>query len=194
MTTIEGSYSVERLDGESERAYLGYCCFRDIGLSRTLHGAYVTYLTKSNRLKSQKIGTSKRLNPSPDFRRWQIEYKWDERVKEYDRHQEESNRLAIYAADTEAFSSGIKKYRANAESIAMQQLDAVRLVQDAIYLELARVAEKATADKALNLSAMADICRVMKDVSAVAESASKRLNEAYSIKIFLADADGFFAS
>ncbi len=182
----------DRLEKETDKQYLGYTCYRDIGLSRTLHGAYVTYLTKSNRLKSQKIGTSKRLNPSPDFRRWQIEYKWDERVKEYDRQQEESNRLVIYAADTEAFSSGIKRYRAEAESIAMKQLDAVRLVQDAVYLELARVTEKATTGEALDLLVMADICRVMRDASAVAESASKRLNEAYSIKILLASADGFF--
>jgi hypothetical protein len=177
----------DRLERETNKQHLAYICYRDLGLARTAEGAYLVYIEKLG-----IAGNSKHSKPSSAFSGWFKSNDWIIRVRKYDRQQEESNRLAIYTADTEAFSSGIKRYRAEAESIAMNQLDAVRVVQDAIYLELARVTKKATTDEALDLSAMADICRVMKDVSAVAESASKRLNEAYSIKILLATVDGFF--
>jgi hypothetical protein len=190
MTTVQGSYSVERLPEESERAYLGYCCFRDIGLSRTLHGAYVMYLTKSNRLKSQKIGTSKRLNPSPDFRRWQIEYKWDERVKQWDTEQESTSREMALASSTEAYAASIEAYQSAMDEFAKGQLADSIKARNALSHELDKVIECATGNS-LDVESLLLITRTQKELAQVVELASSRLERSLSIAFLLADMQGF---
>jgi len=70
--------SWERLKGESSLAYAAFCAFRDLGAERNIRKA----------VESVETDEALRMKRYNVWRGWSMQFKWRERVKDYDRYVE----------------------------------------------------------------------------------------------------------
>jgi hypothetical protein len=75
--------SWEQLPGESGRAYAAFCAFRDLGPERNIHKAVDSW-----QQAALEKDTAKREKRYRVWRNWCSQYRWRERVADYDRYTE----------------------------------------------------------------------------------------------------------
>jgi hypothetical protein len=179
----------DRLEAENDKQYLGYSCFRDLGLNRTVEAAYNLYLGKGKR-KTSEGAESKRRCPSHCFRKWRVSFQWDERCSEWDKGQESTSREMALASSTEAYTASIEAYQSAMDEFAKGQLADSIKARNALSHELDKVIECATGNS-LDVESLLLITRTQKELAQVVELASSRLERSLSIAFLLADMQGF---
>ena len=70
--------SWERIKGESTLAYAAFCAYRDLGAERNIRKA----------VDSVEVDEGQRVKRYNVWRGWSMQFKWRERVKDYDRYVE----------------------------------------------------------------------------------------------------------
>lgn len=110
-------------EGESDRAWLAFVIYRDMGAGRTIDGAYELYrarLDQSNLAKSEQVQKSpKRLRiASPSFKEWSKKFNWAERVKDWDNKKNQRIQSAQLEADRQGYIQRIEDSRALLERTA----------------------------------------------------------------------------
>ena len=92
---------IEQHPNESAKAYSAYLCYRDLGLQRTIAGAYAIY----------RKSTTKLVRPSASFLAWRAEFDWDKRVKVWDEAAESAARDRQRAIDDENYQAELEQFR-----------------------------------------------------------------------------------
>jgi hypothetical protein len=129
-------------EGESDKAYLAYTTYRDLGERRTEQGAYEAYTRKvSNRERnpSEKIGKA-----SPAFRRWVSEFDWDKRIKDWDGRKAQRIQSAQLDADRQGYIQRIEDSRALLERTATMGMKSAELSLAIGFAQLQKLAKEST--------------------------------------------------
>lgn len=108
------------MEGESDRAYLSYTTYRDMGATRSVTAAYVIYLKEIGKWgndPSRKVATA-----SNSFRSWSVEFCWDDRVKAWDLGHAKRTQDRLLAEDAEKYINTVKAFRQELEDITNIQL------------------------------------------------------------------------
>lgn len=127
-------------EGESDRAYLAYTTFRDLGERRTEQGAYEAYTRKtSNKVRSdsEKVGKA-----SPVFRRWRLEFGWADRVKDWDGRKIQRIQSEQLNADRQGYAQRIEDSRALLERTATMGMKSAELSLAIGYAQLQKIAKE----------------------------------------------------
>lgn len=106
----------EQQSYETDAAFLGFECYRDLGRGRTLEQAWRLYKERQGAQKATK-GPSWQSRPSGSFRRWSQDNLWPQRVRLYDQHEDAIKReehekvlretSRRYAAEAQAYMAAI---------------------------------------------------------------------------------------
>jgi hypothetical protein len=97
-----------QMAGESDHAYLGYCCWESLSKPRTMDAAYTEYL-KQRQLDPKSTGKTKRASSA--FHTWRDKFRWDERADAHDRAAAERAVAAMRQAEADLYLEKIEKYR-----------------------------------------------------------------------------------
>ena len=127
-----------QIDGESDRAYLAYTTYRDMGASRTIYASYALYVDQiapDNRKKSQKVA-----NPSKTYRGWVTDYAWDDRVKDWDAGHAKRLQAKLLEADQDKYINSVENLRSEVESAAKELMQGARLNNAIAVSRLQRIA------------------------------------------------------
>jgi hypothetical protein len=98
--------SDERLVRETDLAWLGYTCYRDLGPARTVRGAWQEYSDKKSRKVSKSLSGT-----SSHFKKWFVENDWNSRAIAWDQAQESATRLDLSRAKAEKYRAEIAEFR-----------------------------------------------------------------------------------
>jgi hypothetical protein len=86
--------SYERSIGESDRAYRAYCIYLELGIRRTLKGAYDRYRVEMGIVTP--LSPSRNPNKPPGFfQNWSTKFKWVQQIADFDRDNEAAARSII---------------------------------------------------------------------------------------------------
>lgn len=104
--------------GESSRQFLAYTIFRDMGEGRTMKGSYPRYIEAvtpvRQRASSNVIGKSSAA-PSKTYAQWARDFKWEERVRDWDDRKMQRVQAAQLEADTKGYCERVEKMRQRLE-------------------------------------------------------------------------------
>jgi hypothetical protein len=129
-----------QMEGESDRAYLAYTTYRDMGTSRTVYASYALYVDQiapDNRKKSQKVA-----NPSKTYRDWFTHYAWDDRIKDWDSKKRDRIQSAQLEADRQGYIQRIEDSRLILERTATMGMKAAELSLAVGYDQLQKIAKE----------------------------------------------------
>jgi hypothetical protein len=111
--------------GESDKAFKSYLIFRDLGPGRNIQAAYVKYILaidRDGRKQSQKIG-----NSSPQFRKWSLDFCWDDRARDWDNGHAKRLQSKLIEADQEKYINSVDKLRGEVEAAANELMTTMRM-------------------------------------------------------------------
>lgn len=85
----EKAYPWDQQEGETEKAYLAFTCFRELGLGRTIEGSWRAYCEASRKPEKPRKNQKNKKKQSSDrsgkhFHKWVHENNWWERAKAWD--------------------------------------------------------------------------------------------------------------
>ena len=129
-------------EGESDKAFLAYTTYRDLGERRTEQGAYEAYTRKvsnKERKPSEKIGKA-----SPVFRRWVSVFDWSTRVKDWDNKKAQRIQSVQLEADRQAYIQRIEDSRALLERTATMGMKSAELSLAIGFAQLQKLAKEST--------------------------------------------------
>ena len=129
-----------QMEGESDRAYLAYTTYRDMGAARTVYASYALYVKQiapDGRKKSQKIA-----NPSKTFRAWTVDFSWDDRVKDWDSGHAKRLQGKLLAADQEKYINSVEKLRSEVEAVSKELMQTARISNSIALRQLSGIASK----------------------------------------------------
>jgi hypothetical protein len=86
---------------ESAKAFHAYCCYEELGPTRTIALAYAKY---RDRPESS-------VKPSASFIGWKSEFRWDDRAMAYDLEEESRQRAAKVSIDDDAYKEELEQFR-----------------------------------------------------------------------------------
>jgi hypothetical protein len=171
---------MERLPGESDKAWLAFTCYCGLGLNRSMLAAQRLYDEKTG--KKADLGGKKRTNGS--FDGWAKTYNWEERVREWDTAQENRRRERLMGAENEKFLSDIEAFRQTITDIGNGALATAKAAMNIAQGQV-EMLQQATADsKPLNPQQLEDLTTLLKcsrDTVAVLEGGKSALNDAYGL-------------
>jgi hypothetical protein len=172
----------DRLEIENDKQYLGYTCFRDLGLARTMEAAYQVYLSK---VKPESAKKGREVNAS--FKKWRIDFDWDERIRAYDASDQDRKRTAAIEADAEAYTQGLARYNEILDNFANGRLAQAVRVGDALTAEMVQMIEQAGGKTGLDLDRVNLIVSAEEKLSKLVAVTSERLEKSLAISLLLTD-------
>ena len=99
--------TTQRLSEETDQQWLGYCCYRDLGILRTLKVAFGSYRGVSGRSEASR-GV---LKITGSFSRWKRDFNWDDRTREWDLEEETRQREIQRTIDDDAYQVELDEFR-----------------------------------------------------------------------------------
>jgi hypothetical protein len=174
----------ERQEGESDKQWLAYACYRDLGSQRTVQAAYIKYIeaTKGNKpcvaSKSQSIA-------SASFKGWQIELNWAERVRVYDAEREVIIQQSLLRTDREKYLDSIENFRLKLEGGGLDSMSASTIIASRLAKEAAAAAVESGDNRMTekDLDSCERIMKILKDATGNISAAREILNSAYFLDI-----------
>lgn len=105
----------DRLPEETELNHLAFCCYRDLGVGRTVEAAREVYEEKRGRKRDGGIAKK-----NGRFQSWALEFNWNERCRAWDLEKEAEKREIQRKVDA-------KKYVKELEDLRKSQLQLGRI-------------------------------------------------------------------
>ncbi len=100
----------DRLQDETDLQWMAFCCYRDLGLERSLIKAYTDY-----RKRKVHQGTSKHdripAQVGNAFKQWSKAYEWDDRARVWDSEREERERELLIQSQGEQYTKELEDFR-----------------------------------------------------------------------------------
>ena len=89
----------KRLDDEGPRAWAAFCCYRDLGLNRSIDKAYAEYLEQRQNNGQTAPGktTSAGKRAPRHWQEWSAANDWTRRTESYDADLDQKHRAAAEA-------------------------------------------------------------------------------------------------
>ena len=140
----------DRLPAETDRQWLGFCCYRDLGLQRTITRAYRHYSAKIRQGSQKTSINAKKSGVNRYFTGWKQDFRWDERVRAWDRAGEDRIRQLMINLEAQKYADGLSVHQQQIETIGMAGL---KIVSDALSIyanQLAPIVEKIERQENLN--------------------------------------------
>jgi hypothetical protein len=140
----------ERLVEETDRQWLGFCCYRDLGVQRTITRAYRDYSARLGKRSRKTLINAKKSGVNRYFTGWKRDFKWDERVRVWDAEGEDRVRQLMINAEAQKYNKGLSAYQQQVEAIGIAGLN---LVSNALMIyanQLAPIIEKIQREEDLN--------------------------------------------
>jgi hypothetical protein len=114
--------SYERSTGESDRAYRAYCIYQELGIKRTLKGAYDRYRVEMGIVTP--LSPSRNPNKPPGFfQNWSTKFKWIQRIADFDRDNEAAARSIIQQRERDRYFEQADLLRTQTEAAGFGILD-----------------------------------------------------------------------
>lgn len=136
----------EQRPGESNDAYLGYRCYRDLGMGRSVHRAYNVYIQLKGSVPGKpSSGTNKNKTPSRAFSRFQSEHDWDLRIKDWESKAAQRLRQAQIDADVTGFVDRLERMRLRIERYGEDVADISELIGRLVRGQLVVLSNRAIA-------------------------------------------------
>lgn len=177
-------FEADRLPQETDKQYLAFSIYRDMGPGRTYDRTYVVY---SHRLDMASTGV---LRPSSTFNGWIKKNNWDYRAKQYDIAQEEIRRNQAANEDAETFLEAVNAQKKQLEAIS-KQLQKNNI--NAVYTtgkQIEALRKRAENNDKLSRQDQLDLInwrRIDRDTATIAKDASEMIERALNINLVLAD-------
>ncbi len=169
----------DRLEGETDKAYLAFSIYRDLGLNRTVLAAQREY-----DLKTGKADNGRKKSASGSFDKWLKVYRWEERVREWDTAQENRRRSMLMEAEDEKYLSDIEAFRQTIADIGNGALATAKAAMNIVQGQVEMLQQATVDSKPLNPQQLEDLTTLLKcsrDTVAVLEGGKSALNDAYGL-------------
>jgi hypothetical protein len=174
----------ERQEGESDRAWLAYTCYRDLGVGRTVEAAYVAYIAKVRRNEPEKVKKGQTA-ASTGFRKWKTEFNWADRARVYDAEREVIIQQSLLRTDREKYLDSIENFRLKLEGGGLDSMSASTIVASRLAKEAAAAAIESGDNRMTekDLDSCERIMKILKDATGNISAAREILNSAYFLDI-----------
>jgi hypothetical protein len=140
--------SYERSINESDRAYRAYCIYQELGIRRTLKGAYDRYRVEMGIVT--QLSPSRNPNKPPGFfQNWSTKFKWIQRIADFDRDNEAAARSIIQQRERVRYLEQADLLRTQTEAAGFGILDtSMRMLAalNRIASQLANLKDRKIAD------------------------------------------------
>jgi hypothetical protein len=176
----------DRLAEETDRQWLGFCCYRNLGLQRTTSKAYKNYLSAIGKGKS---ALSSPLQPkrggqiTKTFSGWKRDYYWDERVRAWDAAGEDRQLQIAIAAEAHVYTERLQGYHQQIEAIGIASLQLAATGLAGTVTQLNPIAKKIMNGQELTSTETAiwERCGKPRDLLAIAQIGSELMAQATNI-------------
>lgn len=176
----------ERLPEENDKQWLGFCCYRNLGLQRTVTRAYKNYLGTIGRGKAAQ---SSPLQPksggkiTKTFTGWKRDFRWDERVRAWDAAGEDRQFQIAIAAEAHVYTERLQNYHSQIEAIGIASLQLAATGLAGTVTQLNPIAQKIMRNEELTSAEQAtwERCGKPRDLLAIAQIGSELMGQAYNI-------------
>jgi hypothetical protein len=161
-----------QMEGESDRAYLSYQTYRDMGVSRSMPAAYTAYLKEIDKFgldQSRKVSAV-----SKTFRQWAVDFSWDDRVRDWDNGHAKRIQEKLLAADQEKYINSVEKLRSEVETVSKELMETARISNAIALRQISGIASKIGKQKAFE-SMPKELLREHSEHTATAINAAKIL-------------------
>jgi hypothetical protein len=170
----------DRLPTETDKQYLGYTCYRDLGLGRTLLAA--------QRLYDQKSGNGaegrRKKSATASYLSWAKTFRWEQRAKAWDLTQEERRRERLASTNREKYLHDLEIFRLAFVELAQGELAIAKASMGITHGQMEVLRTEAENGKPLTkerLRDLLDLTKCSRDRIAVVEGAKSVLYDAYAI-------------
>lgn len=170
----------DRLPAETDRQYLAYTCYRDLGLARTLLAA--------QRIYDQKTGKRERTSPkkttSGSFDSWSKENNWEERARDWDLTQGQKRMDMLAEVERSNYMANLKAFQQSIETIGKSSLATARAAMNIAQGQVEILERESLDGKLLNkdqLENLSTVLKCSKDTVAVLAGGSTALHDAYAL-------------
>lgn len=177
------THDLERREGESDKQWLAYTCYRDLGSQRTVQVAYIKYIEATKGSKPAVASKSQSI-ASASFKGWQIEFNWAERVRVYDAQRESLVQQSLMQTDREKYLDSIENFRLKLEGGGLDSMSASTIIASRLAKEAAAAVESGD-DRMTekDLDSCERIMKILKDTTGNISAAREILNSAYALDI-----------
>jgi hypothetical protein len=138
------THDLERQEGESDKAWLAFVCYRDLGSQRSVQAAYIKYIEAvkpSTAKKSQSTAPKSQSPASEGFKKWVVQFNWSERVRSHDAEREGLIRDSLLKTDRQKYLDSIENFRLKLESGGLDSISASTIVASRLAKEAAAAAD-----------------------------------------------------
>jgi hypothetical protein len=172
---------MDRLPIETDKQYLAYTCYRDLGLNRSMVAAQRLYDQKTG--KKADDGGKKRSSGS--FDGWARSNQWEGRVMAWDTAQEVKMQAMLLEANFEKYIADVEAMRQRLEDIGNRALEGVAISMNVVFMNLVRlhnqsvVSGKMLTNEELHL--FLSLAKINRDNVAILSGARDTLYDAYGL-------------
>jgi hypothetical protein len=179
---------LERQEGESDKAWLAFVCYRDLGSQRSVQAAYIKYIeaVKPSTAKKSQSTTPKSQSPASEgFKKWVVQFNWSERVRNHDAEREGLIRESLLKTDREKYLDSIENFRLKLESGGLDSMSASTIIASRLAKEAAAAAVESGDNRMTerDLDSCERIMKILKDATGNISAAREILNSAYALDI-----------
>ena len=129
-----------QMEGESDRAYLSYQTYRNMGATRSVTASYAEYLKEIGKFGSDESRKVERA--SNTYRQWAVDFCWDDRVKDWDNGHAKRIQAKLLAADQEKYINSVEKLRSEVEAVSKELMQTARISNSIALRQLSGIASK----------------------------------------------------
>jgi hypothetical protein len=170
----------DRLPAETDRQYLAYTCYRDLGLARTALAA--------QRIYDQKTGKGERTSPkktrSGSFDNWSRQNNWEERARDWDLTQGQKRVEMLEQVDRNNYMASLEAFQQSIETIGKSSLAVAKAAMNIAQGQVEILERESIDGKLLNKDQLDNLSTVLKcsrDTVAVLAGGSSALHDAYAL-------------
>ncbi len=133
----------DRLPEETDRQWLAFTCYRDLGLQRTTARAYTNYLLATGRGKN-RLPSNRGGQVCGNFIKWKRDHRWDERIRAWDKEGEDRLLALRLQAEGRQYTENLTAFQRQVEAIGMAGLQLAATALSVQIQQLAPIAKKLT--------------------------------------------------
>ncbi len=162
MQNESGDDIQKQAASESDRAYLAYQIYRDLGGSRSLIAAYHTYLERTRRPGA--VPNSPEYC-SANFKGWAKTFAWDLRVRAWDKVKSKHLQDELLKSDTQLYLDKIEASRDLLERVAITGMEMAQITINLAAREVKILADRSRgglSPDTIDLAHLLALCKVNK--------------------------------
>jgi hypothetical protein len=164
----------DRLSAETDKQYLGYTCYRDLGLKRTLLAAQRVYDKKSGNGAEGR----RKKSATASYLSWAKTFNWEERARAWDLAEEDRRRETISATDRDRYLAEIESLRNTIAELGNTELAIARISLNLTQTQIEGLTQPMSKDGIENL---VSLVKNAKETMGIIEGAKNVLFDAYAI-------------